>query len=530
MFLMDLLKRAWVALTIAALILIPTATTGSAAQTASFRPAFRLGNEVLFDRYLGLLEGRRVGLITNQSGVNSLGQSTIEVFAEDPRIQLVALYGPEHGIDGRALAGVWVESYTHPTLHIPVYSLYGATRMPTAAMLQGVDVLVYDVQDIGARTYTYISTLNYAMKAAAQHGKPIVVLDRPNPLGGETVEAPVLEDRFKTFVGVDKLPMAHGMTAGELARFFNREIGAALTVVPMEGYTRDMIWHDTGLPWVQTSPNIPCIDSVFGYMATGLGEGTGIYQSFQFKWIGGRGIDGVRFAELLNSAGLTGVLYVPETVGSAGGVRLVITDYRTFNPARSGLYALAFAKQLTDFKVPKSGTTQASIVMFDKIMGTDRVGVWLEQRLPPRAMELLWAAELAAFRQQRQPYLIYGYAHRPGQVTIYVNRVPIFFDSEPYINRDNRTMVPVRAIAESLGAEVSWDPSAQKVTLATYDTTLTLTIGSNIVRVNGTPHSMDTVAVIHNNRTMVPLRFVSQHLGAAVEWDAASRTVTVLQR
>ena len=527
---MSSFKKAWPALIIAALLLTATGTAGLASQTTPGRPAFRLGNEVLFDRYLDLLEGRRVGLITNQSGVNSQGRSTIDVFAADPRIQLVALYGPEHGIDGQALAGVWVESYTHPTLHIPVYSLYGATRMPTEAMLREVDVLVYDVQDIGARTYTYISTLNYAMKAAAQHKKPVVVLDRPNPLGGETVEAPVLEDRFRTFVGVDKLPMAHGMTVGELARFFNRDIGADLTVVPMEGYTRDMIWHDTGLPWVQTSPNIPCIDSVFGYMATGLGEGTGIYQSFQFKWIGGRGIDGVRFAELLNAAGLPGVLYVPETVGSAGGVRLVISDYRTFNPARSGLWALAFAKQLTDFKVPKSGTTQASIVMFDKIMGTDRVGIWLEQRMPPRAMELLWAAELAAFRQQRQQYLIYGLAHQPGQVTIYVNRVPIFFDSEPYINRDNRTMVPVRAIAESLGAEVSWDPSAQVVTLVTQHTTLTLTIGSNVVLVNGARYAMDTVAVIQSNRTMVPLRFVSQLLGADVEWDAVSRTVTVVHR
>ena len=320
-------------------------------------PRFKLGNEVLFERYHHLIEGKRVGLITNQSGVNSEGVSTIDALAGDPSVVLAALYGPEHGIDGQAKAGAYVESYTHPTLGIPVYSLYGATRMPTEEMLQDVDVLLYDVQDIGARTYTYISTLNYAMKAAAQYGKPVIVLDRPNPLGGEIVEAPVLEDAFETFVGVDNLPMAHGMTVGELARFFNREIGVDLTVVPMEGYTRDMIYQDTGLEWVPTSPNIPDIDSVFGYMATGLGEGTGVRQADKFKWIGGKGIDSVRFAELLNGAALPGIKYIPEDIGSEGGVRLQITDYRTFNPAKSGLYALAFARRLCGFTVPKSGST-----------------------------------------------------------------------------------------------------------------------------------------------------------------------------
>ena len=267
-----------------------TSPIAAASATASAaNPAFKLGDEVLFSRYRHLIEGKRVGLITNQSGVNSQGRSTIDALANDPTVQLVALYGPEHGIDGQAKAGASVESYTHPTLNIPVYSLYGATRMPTETMLKDIDVLLYDVQDIGARTYTYISTLNYAMKAAKQYGKQVVVLDRPNPLGGETVEGPVLGDAFETFVGVDNLPMAHGMTAGELARFFNREIGADLKVIPMEGYTRDMIYQDTGLPWVATSPNIQTIDSVFGYMATGLGEGTGVSQA-GFTWIGGNSL------------------------------------------------------------------------------------------------------------------------------------------------------------------------------------------------------------------------------------------------
>ncbi|MDP2873306.1 MAG: DUF1343 domain-containing protein [Bacillota bacterium] len=519
------MRRLLALLLVTAIVLIPLTSPARAAG-----PAFRLGNEVLYSRCHHLIAGKRVGLITNQSGVNSQGRSVIDVLASDPSLQLVALYGPEHGIDGKAGAGAYVASYTHPTLGIPVYSLYGATRTPTEAMLKDIDVLLYDIQDVGARTYTYISTLNYAMKAAKQYGKPVIVLDRPNPLGGEIVEAPVLEDAFKTFVGVDNLPMAHGMTVGELARFFNRDIGVDLTVVPMEGYSRDMIYQDTGLAWIATSPNIPDIDSVFGYMATGLGEGTGIYQFDKFKWIGGKGIDANRFAVLLNAAGLPGVTFVPETIGSAGGVRLRITDYRTFNPARAGLYALAYARRLNSFTVPTSGSTPASVVMFDKIMGTKRVGQWLIQKLLPQEMERRYAAELAAFRAERQRHLIYGYGARPGKIAVIVHNTPIFFDTEPYIDGNSRTMAPVRAIAEALGAEVGWDGALWLVTLVSGESTVRLTIGSSVAEVNGVPIAMDTVPVIRNSRTMVPVRFVSEFLGADVGWDGPSSTVSVSQR
>lgn len=520
--------RRLLALTVVTALIASIFVISPAAQQArAALPAFRLGNEVLYSRFHHLIAGKRVGLITNQSGVNTQGRSTIDVLAGDPAVQLVALFGPEHGIDGKATAGAYVESYIHPALNVPVYSLYGATRTPTEAMLRDVEVLLYDIQDIGARTYTYISTLNYAMKAAKQFGKHVVVLDRPNPLGGETVEAPVLEDRFKTFVGVDNLPMAHGMTVGELARLFNRDIGVDLTVIPMEGYTRDMIYQDTGLAWITTSPNMPDIDSVFGYMATGLGEGTGIYQSDKFRWIGGKGIDVNKFAELLNGARLPGVTFVPETIGSAGGVRLRITDYRTFNPARSGLYALAYARRLNSFTVPVSGSTQASIVMFDKIMGTNRVGQWLIQKLLPQEMERRYAAELAAFRVERQRYLIYGYAGNSGRVGVVVNNTAIFFDSEPYIDTNSRTMVPVRAIAEALGAEVHWDGALWLVTLVRGGSVVKLTIGSNVAEVNGERVVMDTIAVLRNSRTIVPVRFVSEFFGAVVGWDGATRTVTV---
>lgn len=489
---------------------------------------FKLGNEVLYSRYRHLIEGKKVGLITNQSGVNRRGQSTIDVLANDPSLTLKALYGPEHGIDGQAKAGEWVESYTHPTLGIPVYSLYGPTREPTEAMLKDIDVLLYDVQDVGSRTYTYISTLRNAMTAAKKYGKPVIVLDRPNPVGCEIVEAPVLEDKFQSFVGIDNLPMAHGMTVGELALFFNRKIGADLTVVPMEGYTRDMIYQDAGLEWVPTSPNIPDIDSVFGYMATGLGEGTGIYQADKFKWIGGAGINADRFAEILNSADLPGVEFLPEAIGSHGGVRLKITDYHTFNPAKTGLYALAYARQLTGFRVPKSGPTNT--VMFDKVMGTDRVGQWLEQKLSPQEIERRYKQELEKFKRERRHYLIYGYLDEyteSGQVGVIVNNVPIFFDSTPYIDTNNRTMVPVRAICEALGAQVGWDATLRKVTIAKGETKVELRIESPVIKINGTEQEMDTVPVLQNNRTMVPLRYLGEALGADVNWDGARRLVTV---
>lgn len=370
----------------------------------------KLGNEVLLEKYYHLIDGKKVGLVTNQTGVDSKGISFIDILAATEGTELVALYGPEHGIDGTVRAGAWVESYIHPRFGIPVYSLYGSTRIPTQAMLQGIDVLLFDIQDIGARMYTYMSTLQYCLLAAEKYNKPLIVLDRPNPLGGVIVEGPVLEDPFKSFMGVDNLPMAHGMTAGELARFFNRHIGAALTVIPMEGYHRAMTFHDTGLHFVQTSPNIPDLTSAYGYMATGLGEGTGVFQADKFRWIGGKGLDAFRFAGLLNGAGLPGVFFIPEARGTAGGVYLEIHDPYCFNPAKSGIYALAYAFILGDFQVPKS--TSKNIVMFDKIMGTDKIGRYLEEGLTPQEIEAHYAPALERFKQEREHYLFPQYGSK----------------------------------------------------------------------------------------------------------------------
>ncbi|MFZ5633011.1 MAG: exo-beta-N-acetylmuramidase NamZ domain-containing protein [Bacillota bacterium] len=491
--------------------------------TCSGGPGVKLGDELLMSKYHHLIEGKKIGLITNQSGITGEGKSIIDVLANDQSARLAALYGPEHGIDGTAKAGQYVESYIHQKLGIPVYSLYGQTRMPTGEMLGDVDLLIFDIQDIGARSYTYISTLNYCMVAAQKYNKQIIVLDRPNPLGGEIVEGPVLEDPYKSFVGIDNLPMAHGMTVGELALFFNRKIGADLKVIPMEGYTRKMIYQDTGLPWVPTSPNIPDLDSVFGYMATGLGEGTGIFQADKFKWIGGKGIDSLKFAGLLNRAGLPGVTFVPEDRGEAGGVRLKITDPHAFNPARAGIYALAYAHSLNNFKVPKSGNT---VVMFDKIMGTDKIGQYLDQGLTPQQIEAKYAAALNKFKEERKKYLLYGYEPQK-QVTVIVRGIPLNFDTDPYIDANSRLMVPLRAIAEALGAKAQWDNLNRTATIVGDGRTVVFKIGSTAATVNGQQKRMDTSPVIKNDRTLIPARYVSEYLGFSVAWDQTSRTVTI---
>ncbi len=405
-------------------VILAFPTSGTGHTTA----AVKLGNEVLLESYSYLIEGKKVGLVTNQTGVDSRGISFIDILTATKGMKLIALYSPEHGIDGTSRAGASVNSYIHPRYDIPVYSLYGSTRMPTYEMLLKIEVLLFDIQDIGARSYTYMSTLQYCLVAAEKFNKPLIVLDRPNPLGGMIVEGPVLEDPFKSFMGVDNLPMAHGMTAGELARFFNRLIGADLTVVPMEGYHRAMTFHDTGLPFVQTSPNIPDLNSVYGYMATGLGEGTGVFQAEKFRWIGGKGLDAVRFAELLNGAGLPGVLFVPEVRGTAGGVRLEIRDPYCFNPAKSGIYALAYAFMLGNFKVPKS--TPDNIATFDKIMGTDKIGRYLEERLTPQQIEAFYAPVLESFKQEREHYLLPQYG--PSN-SVMLSEVPIRGD----INGEN---------------------------------------------------------------------------------------------
>ena len=415
----------------------------------------KLGNELLIPKHHELIDGKRVGIITNQTGVDSLGKHIVDVLAEYPDATLTAIFVPEHGLDGMAKAGEYVESCMHPSLYIPVFSLYGKTRMPSADMMQTVDVLLYDIQDIGARSNTYISTLNYSMIAAQKYGKELIVLDRPNPLGGEIVDGPVLEEGFQTFVGVDRLPMAHGMTIGELAQFFNRNIYAKLTVVPMEGYKRSTLFEDTGLVWTPSSTDIPDLQSLKGYLATGLGEGTGIVQRDKFKWIGGKGIDSVQYARLLNETKLPGVQFIPEVEADHGGVRLNITNPHAFNPAKTGIYALAIANQLGSFEIPKS---TYDLVMFDKMMGTSKIGDDLRQKLSPQEIEKKYQAELNRFKEERKSYLIYG-QENVVSFEPQVKKVSI----QGGLSMGVKRYVPVRPVVEAIGFTVGWDEATKKV-------------------------------------------------------------------
>lgn len=363
-----------------------------------------LGNERLFTVYNQLIDNKRVGLITNQTGVDANGVPVAEKIKAYPKAKLVALYSPEHGLDGKQTAGAYVASYFDKKMNLPVYSLYGPTRKPSREMLKGVDVLVYDMQDIGARTYTYISTLQNAMMAAKENNIPIVVLDRPNPLGGEIVEGFLRETRFKSFVGIDKMPMAHGMTVGELGQFFNREIGAKLTVVPMKNWTRNMVWQDTGLPFAQTSPNIPNLESAFLYMATGSGEETGIGQGEYFRWVGGRNLNSNEYAHRLNAANLPGVKFTPAPKGSRGGARLNVTDWHRFNPARTGIYTLAVANQMRPINVP---ACKKPYSMFYLVQGSEEIARLFRAGASPETIVKAYEKDVNAFKAQREAYLLY---------------------------------------------------------------------------------------------------------------------------
>lgn len=364
-----------------------------------------LGNERLLNEFEYLIKDKKVGLVTNQTGVDENMTKTVDKLANYGGAQLSAIYSPEHGLDGTKAAGQYVDSYIDSTYNLPVYSLYGKTREPSKAMLENVDVLVFDMQDIGSRTYTYMSTLNYVMRAAKKYNKPVVVLDRPNPLGGNIVEGYIAQDKYLTFVGVDNLPIAHGMTCGELAQFFNRKIGANITVVPMKNYSRDMIWQDTGLTFVATSPNIPNITSAFGYIAAGMGEGTTVGQADKFTWVGSAGLDSKKFADKLNSYKLPGITFTAETKGSRGGAKFNITDYHAFNPTKTSIYILTTANSMKKLTVPVE--SNKVIPMFEKIWGSNRFGLALKNNWSAEKVIESYQKELDNFKKEREKYLLY---------------------------------------------------------------------------------------------------------------------------
>ena len=376
---------------------------------------FLLGIDFLASRQFDLLRGRRVGLITNHTSMTGRGERTRVALQRALGGGLTALYAPEHGIDGTIGAGIHVSTRRDAVTGLTVYSLYGPTRKPTPAMLAPVDVLVFDLQDIGCRSYTYISTMAVAMEAAAEFGKEFVVLDRPNPLGGLRVEGPPLEPRWKSFVGQIPVPYVHGMTAGELAMMTAAKGWIAkaprLRVVRMQGWQRGMIWQDTGLRWFRTSPNIPHADSPAYYVATGMLGGAsavdiGIGTENPFGYAGGRGVNPEAFVRVCRSWNMPGVGFAPYERNGFGGARLSLHPRAGANLTALDVHLLAELNRQTGGKV-LAGMSGSKLSLFNKVYGGDALYRQLRQGVPAASIAAGWERSVAAFRSQRQRYLLY---------------------------------------------------------------------------------------------------------------------------
>ena len=371
---------------------------------------------------LQLVHGRRVGLITNHTGIAARGDTMIgapSLLQDHPQIDLVALYSPEHGLTGRVEAGVKVASERHAETDLPVYSLYGEDRKPLPEMLRGVDVLLYDIQDIGARYYTYVWTMALAMEAAAEAEIPFVVLDRPNPIGGRLVQGNVLDPEYATFVGLYPVPMRHGLTPGELARLVNdvHRIGADLRVVPLRGWSRGEWFDETGLPWVPPSPNMPSLESATHYPGTCLFEGTNLSvgrgSAIAFQHVGAPWLDASAIVERLNAMGLPGVrfeatTFTPVQPGdgkydgqSIRGIRFRTTDRTVYDPTRAAVAALI------EIQRAHADRLEWNVAHFDRLAGTDRLRNLIQAGASLEEAVEGWATESAAFDELRQPYLLY---------------------------------------------------------------------------------------------------------------------------
>ncbi|MET1178735.1 DUF1343 domain-containing protein [Peribacillus simplex] len=375
------------------------------------------GIEVLLKEEKDVLSGKKVGLITNPTGIDSKLTSIVDLLNDDPDINLTALFGPEHGVRGDAQAGASVEYYMDEKTGLPVYSLYGKTKKPTPEMLKDVEVLVFDIQDVGTRYYTYIYTMAYAMEAAKENDIPFIVLDRPNPQGGESVDGPVLEPEFSSFVGLYPIPLKHGMTVGELATLFNKEfkIGADLKVIKMKGWKRDMDYEETGLPFVLPSPNMPTVSTTFVYPATGLIEGTNVSEgrgtTKPFELIGAPYINSDELAGKLNALRLPGVKFraasfTPTFSKHAGklshGVEIYITDREEFKAVPTGLHIIKTIQDLypADFEFLAAKN-------FNLLIGNGWVMSRIEEGSSVNEIMKEYQAKQDAFKKVRKNYLLY---------------------------------------------------------------------------------------------------------------------------
>lgn len=402
----------------------------------------KTGIDVLLEKQLNLLRGRRVGLITNPTGVTARLESIVDRLKACPGVNLVALYGPEHGVRGNAQAGEYVPFYFDEKFGLPVYSLYGqALKLPADRledidatmrdfdtrhagktverdMLDGVEVLVYDLQDVGTRVYTYVATMAYAMQAAAEAGIPFVVLDRPNPINGVLMEGPILEyPQFSSFIGLYPVPLRHGLTTGELARLFNDRFlrhPADLKVVSMDGWARNLWYDATGLPWVIPSPNLPTLEAAVVYPGQVLLEGTNLSEgrgtTKPFELFGAPWLNGYELARSLNELGLPGVCFreawftptFSKHAGArCGGCQLHVTDRDRFRSVETTLALLDIVR------LQSQGELKLHEDYFDRVMGTARVR---EQWMSGASWSTIaagWNKGIADFDELRQPYLLY---------------------------------------------------------------------------------------------------------------------------
>ncbi|HRZ36457.1 MAG TPA: DUF1343 domain-containing protein [Candidatus Paceibacterota bacterium] len=397
------------------------------AQTPAQAPV-ELGIDTLAGRGWRPLAGKRIGLITNPTGVDRRGRSTIDRLRAAPRVKLVALFAPEHGLRGDSAAGKEFPDSKDPRTGLPVYSLYGPgpVRKPTPKMLRGIDVLLYDVQDLGVRSYTYISTMGLAMEACGEAGIEFMVLDRPNPLGGARVEGPMLDPRFRSFVGWWEVPYVYGLTCGELARMINGEGWTAhrckLTVIPMSGWSRTMTWKATRLPWVPTSPNVKSAETGLFLVATGvLGEIGGVsigmgtdmpFQCIAAPWLKSDALAS-HFAGLrLRGVQFSPVSYTPSR-GMFQGQRVSGVRIRFSEPDQAPLvainyYALEAVRQVAGRDLFALALKRGqSFQMLDRVNGTDSVRRALQEGRSARGIVASWKAGEDAFRKRRAPYLLY---------------------------------------------------------------------------------------------------------------------------
>jgi uncharacterized protein YbbC (DUF1343 family) len=360
------------------------------------------------------LTGRKLGLVTNHTGRDRLGRATADVLHAAEGMKLVALFSPEHGIRGELDQSNIVDGVDAKT-GLPVFSLYGKRRKPDAETLKGIDTLVYDIQDIGCRFYTYISTLGLVLEAAAEHKVKVVVLDRPNPIGGIAIDGPLTDSGRESFIAFHSLPIRHGMTVGELAKMFvaERKLNVELDVVKCEGWRRGDLFDRTNLTWVNPSPNMRNLTAAMLYPGIGLLETTNLSvgrgTERPFEWIGAPWLDGPKLAAKLNDSGLAGVRFTPVTLTPAssvhakkecGGVQIIITDWAKFNPLRTGLTVAAALRDL----FPEQWET----TRYDRLLVHKASYEAFKAGKSVAEIERGWARDLKSFRERRKTYLLYN--------------------------------------------------------------------------------------------------------------------------